>query len=106
MPKPFAESEIGGNPDQQVHDLTMYVTKGITGVFVGHVKEIPEVIVQADTEDALDEEATASLDLLITNFPEIHDKLWPHHVSAKGFAGVMKQKMEYRKIELTVPSFG
>jgi predicted RNase H-like HicB family nuclease len=95
-----------GNPDKEVHDLTLYIIKGVTGAYIGHCKEVPAIIVQANTVEELDDEATTSIDLLVTNFPEVHDKLWPHHISAKGYAGVMKQKMEYRKIELTVPSFG
>lgn len=97
--------DIDDNPDKRPHDITIYVVKGVTGVLVGHVKEIPGVIVQADTEEHLQDECTTSLDLLVTEFPEIHDKLWPNHVSAKGLAGLIKQSLQYRTIEVTVPPF-
>lgn len=92
-------------PDKAEHWVTLYVTKGVTGVLVGHVKEFPGVIVQADTEEHLEDEMTTSLDLLVTEYPETHDKLWPKHVSAKGYVGLIKKSLQYRTIEVTVPSF-
>jgi predicted RNase H-like HicB family nuclease len=96
---------LDDNPDKEPHDISIYIIKGVTGAYVGHVKEIPGVIIQADTEEHLDDECTTSLDFLVSEFPEIHDKLWPNHVSAKGLAGLIKQSMQYRKIEVTVPPF-
>ena len=98
--------DVEDNPDKETHHVTLYITKGVTGVLVGHVKEFPGVIVQADTEDHLEDESSTSLDLLITEHPEIHDKLWPKHVSAKGYAGLFKkQSLQYRMVEVTVPPF-
>ena len=97
--------DVDSNPDKETHRVTLYLTKGVTGVLVGHVKEFPGVIVQADTEEHVEDEMTTSLDLLVTEFPEVHDKKWPHHVSAKGYVGLFKKNLQYQTIEVTVPSF-
>ena len=93
--------------DNAEHNLTLYVTKGVTGVLVGHVKEIPEIIVQANTEDELEKETSLSVNVYWNNFPLMHDKLFPKHVSATLLAkgNYFKEHLQYRKIELTVPQF-
>lgn len=104
MVKPSA-FDVEKNPDKAVHHVTLYITKGITGALVAHVKEFPGVIVQADTEEHLQKEMSDSLDLLVVQYPELHDKLWPNHPSAKGIAGLIKESLQYRTIEVTVPAF-
>jgi len=69
--------------DNNVHEFTMYLVKGTSGKLVGHIKEIPEIIVQADTETELDQEATKSVSLFFQQYPEIHDKLFPYEVPQK-----------------------
>ncbi|MDA4124609.1 MAG: hypothetical protein OK438_04060 [Thaumarchaeota archaeon] len=97
--------DVDTNPDKEKHTVTLYTTKGVSGVFVGHVKEFPGVVVQADSIEHVKDECTTSLDLLVSEYPELHDKLWPKHISAKQYTGIFKKGLEYRTIEVTVPSF-
>lgn len=99
----YPASEI--NPDQENHELTLYVTKGVTGKYVGHIKEVPEVIVQADSEKELEDEATKSVNLLWVEYPEMHDKIFPKHSPAIKGQEVIKEKAQYRLVEVTIPQF-
>jgi len=103
MPSKYPPSET--NPDQDNHQLTLYVTKGPTGAIVGHLKEVPEVIVQAETEDKLEDEATISVNLFWSQYPEEHNKLFPKHVPSTKGQMVIKEKPQYRVIEMTIPQF-
>jgi predicted RNase H-like HicB family nuclease len=76
------------------HDITLKITKGVTGVYVGQVVEIPGIIVQAETQEQLIEEFKKSLDLYFTAFPEEHDKIF-HADGAQ---------VEYQKIPVSIPN--
>jgi len=95
-----------GSPDESPHNLSIYISSGPTGVFVGHIKQFPGIIVQAETKDKLAEEALNSIDFLWKNCPETHDKVFPSHISAKE---VIRQGLGFRKqlqaIEVAVPNF-
>lgn len=93
------------NPDQENHQLTLYVTKGVTGAYVGHLKEIPAIIIQSETENGLELEANISVNLYWKEFPEDHDKLFPSHVKASKESEILQENLHYRTIELTVPPF-
>ena len=61
----------------------MYVVKGTSGKLIGHIKEVPEIIVQADSGEELDQEATKSVSLFFQQYPEVHDKLFPYETPQK-----------------------
>ena len=61
----------------------MYVVKGTSGKLIGHIKEVPEIIVQADSEAELDQQATKSVSLFFQQYPEVHDKLFPYEAPHK-----------------------
>jgi uncharacterized Zn finger protein len=69
--------------DDSVHEFTMYLVKGTSGKLIGHIKEVPEIIVQADTEVELDQEATKSVSLFFQQYPEVHDRLFPYEAPHK-----------------------
>ena len=95
--------------DEETHHLHLYVTKGVTGVWVGHVKEIPSIIVQASTEKGLDKEADKSLTWYWHFYPQEHDKLFPKHkpmcTEDHPHRPLSPIKAEYHTIQVTVPAF-
>ena len=106
MPKSWTFNDKDDSPDQEQHDLTLYVTKGVTGVYVGHLKEMPEILVQADSEEKLAYEAKESASFYWKNFPEVHDKLYPKHIPASTSKGnFFSEKLQLKMIEVSMPQF-
>lgn len=88
--------------DDAEHHFSLYVTKGVTGVLVGHVKELPEIIVQAETEDKIASEVNESVLFYWKHYPDSHDKMFPKHVSAKTEKQFGK-KLQLKMIEVSAP---
>jgi predicted RNase H-like HicB family nuclease len=55
--------------------VTLKITKGVTGVFIGQIPQIPGIIVQADDTEQLKEEAEKSLEIYFEAFPELHEQI-------------------------------
>jgi predicted RNase H-like HicB family nuclease len=72
------------------HHLTLEISKGAYGdVYIAQVKEIPGLIVQADSKDKLEDEIMKSYNVYIKAFPEEHDKIFHK-----------KQSVEYLQIKV------
>lgn len=74
------------------HDITLKIVKGVTGVYVAQVGEIPGIIVQAETKEKLVNELKKSLALYFEAFPAEHDKIFHAGESA----------VEYQRLEVPI----
>lgn len=63
----------GGNP--QIHKFFVEVTKGATGMYVGQVVQIPNIMVQAATKAQLFDEAKTAIVGYLQAFPEAHEEI-------------------------------
>jgi predicted RNase H-like HicB family nuclease len=59
----------------QEHKFLLEVTQGATGMYVGQVVQIPEIMVQADTKAELFDEAKIAIQGYLKAFPETHKEL-------------------------------
>jgi len=57
------------------HTVTVKVIKGVTGVYVGQVEEIPGIVVQAETKEKLADELKKSMALYFKAFPQEYDSM-------------------------------
>jgi predicted RNase H-like HicB family nuclease len=78
------------NKDEQF--ITLKVTKGATGVYVGQVQEVPAIIVQAETKEKLIDEAMTSLNVYAEEFPEKYQKIFS-----------VEPTVEYKKVPIRLP---
>jgi predicted RNase H-like HicB family nuclease len=78
---------------QHFHEITLEVSQGASGdgMYIAQVKEIPGIIVQADSKDKLHDEVLKSFDVYFEAFPEEHDKIFHK-----------KQSIEYLKMKVPV----
>ncbi len=60
----------------KMNQVTLEIKKGVTGVYVGQIKEIPGIIVQSKTVEGLEAEAKDSLDFYFETYPAEYDKLF------------------------------
>jgi predicted RNase H-like HicB family nuclease len=70
---------------------TLKVIKGVTGMYVGQVQEIPGIIVQAETKDKLIHEARVSLKVYSEEFREKYLKTFNRG-----------QAIEYERVPITL----
>lgn len=67
---------MSSKKEGHTHSLTLKITKGVTGVHIAQVMEIPGIIVQAESKAKLENELKKSLDLYFEAFPAEHDKIF------------------------------
>ncbi len=94
---------MGVIQDKRIHEVTLYVVKGFTDVYIGYVKEMPGIITQAKTVKLLEEETSKSINVFWNEFPEVHNKLFPKHLIWEDNIP-SAQKMRYRIIKTLIPT--
>ena len=65
------------------HHLIIEVQKGVNNIFIGQLREIPSIIVQAKTKQQLVKKIEEAFDAYFDAFPEEHDKNFPSQATPK-----------------------